>query len=635
LQGTIDNHINDNTNYGDSSNNFSHRQQTQPPSMEALSDYPYGQLGQVAVVSIPSTTTISSSSTFPSSSFANETTQTDQTPYIEEDNLSTPYPLPFGLNKTTAFIADFGNSSASGAASALNLPKIMMLDIQTGNITPFLALKHSDPNFTPIDIVFDYNSSALYVLSTGSNQEEDANNNNATTTPTNNTNDLPNTGSLNNNKSSGVIWKISYQGEEQEAASDSNSSSINNSTDNNNNDSDDATSSLTSPTPSSSSNDTDSFDNITDSGVEDNNGLDDESFSYDEDEDDTDDDNIGTDDNSSTSSNSEVDTDDTREGSESSSPPPSDSSSQDTTTPPPDDPSTTPPASAPPDEQSPSTPPSTTPPPPSKVPENEAPVANDQRIEIEEDAPSVDIELTATDNNYGDIQNLEFTIVSDPTHGMLGEIRHQEEGSSGDRGSDNSQVAKATVRYTPDENYNGQDTFQFKVNDGHYNNNKADSNNAVATVTINITPVNDTPTAEDDTATTDQDTAVLIDVLANDADIDEQSNNGDDSFTIDSVDKQSTQGGSIARVNPGSGDNNDNNNNDDDSGRGTHNEKIEYTPAEGFSGTDKFTYTIIDSNGATESATVTVTVKAAVSETEELPTGALEDGEGKSDSDND
>jgi hypothetical protein len=57
LQGTIDNHINDNTNYGDSSNNFSHRQQTQPPSMEALSDYPYGQLGQVAVVSIPSTTT--------------------------------------------------------------------------------------------------------------------------------------------------------------------------------------------------------------------------------------------------------------------------------------------------------------------------------------------------------------------------------------------------------------------------------------------------------------------------------------------------------------------------------------------------------------------------------------------------
>ena len=642
LQDTIDNHINDNTDYGDSSNNYTHRQQAQPPSMEALSDYPYGQLGQVAVVSVPSTTTattISSSST-PSSSFANETTQTEQTPYIEEDNLSTPYPLPFGLNKTTAFIADFGNSSASGAASALNLPKIMMLDIQTGNITPFLALKHSDPYFTPIDIVFDYNRSALYVLSTGNNQEENANNNNNNnaTTPTNNTNDLPNTSSL-NNKSSGVIWKISYQGEEPEAASDSNSSSINNSTDNNNNDSDDdATSSLTSSPSSSSSNDTDSFDNITDSSIEDNNGLDDESFSYDEDEDDTDDDNIGTDDNSS-SSNNEVDTDDTSEGSASSSPPPSDSSSQDTTTPPPDDSSTTPPASAPPDEQSPSTPPSTIPPPPpppSKDPENEAPVANDQRIEIEEDAPSVDIELTATDNNYGDIQNLEFTIVSDPTHGMLGEIQQQEEGSSGDRGSDNSQVAKATVTYTPDENYNGQDTFQFKVNDGH-NNNKADSNTAAATVTINITPVNDAPIAEDDTATTDQDTAVLIDVLANDADIDEQSNNGDDSFTVDSVDKQSTQGGSIARVNTGSGDNNDNNNNnDDDSGRGTHNEKIEYTPAEGFSGTDKFTYTIIDSNGATESATVTVTVNAAaVSETEELPTGALEDGEGKSDNDND
>jgi len=72
-----------------------------------------------------------------------------------------------------------------------------------------------------------------------------------------------------------------------------------------------------------------------------------------------------------------------------------------------------------------------------------------------------------------------------------------------------------------------------------------------------------------------------------------------------------------------------------DSGHSNCDTSFEYTPAEGFSGTDKFTYTIIDSNGATESATVTVTVKAAVSEIQELPTGALEDGEGKSDNDND
>jgi Bacterial Ig domain len=605
--------INNNNNYGDSSNH-NPRQQAQPPSMEVLAAYPYGQLGQVAVVSVPSTTaTISSSS-----SSADETTETNQTTSIEEDNLSAYSPLPFGLNKTMAFIADFGNSSAYGAA-ALNLPKIIMLDVQTGNITPFLALKHYDPSFTPIDIAFDYNNSALYVLSTGNNQEEDTSNNNNTPT-LNDTHNSLNTGSL-NNKSNGIIWKISYQGEEQEAATGSNSSSINNSTDNNYNDSDNATSSLTTPPPSSSSNDTDSSDNSTDSSSEDSNGLDDESSSYYEDEDDTDDDSIGTDNNSS--SNSEEDTENNSEGSASSAPPPSDSSSQDTTTPP-DASSTTPPASPPTDEQSPVPPSTTQPPPSSKVPDNEAPVANDQRIEIEEDSPSVDVELTAADNNYEDLQNLEFTIVSDPAHGVLGEIR-QEEASSGDSGSDDSQAAKATVTYTPDENYNGQDSFQFRVNDEG----KADSN--TATVTINITPVNDAPTAEDDAATTDQNIPVLVDVLANDVDIDEESNNGDDSFTIDSVDEQSAQGGSISRVNTGS----ESDGNNDDAGRGTHNEKAEYTPAEGFSGTDKFTYTIVDSNGATESATVTVIVKQVVAETEELPNGALEDGEGKGDNDND
>jgi hypothetical protein len=97
-------------------------------------------------------------------------------------NTSSPYQYPslttFGLNKTAAFIADFGNYSGSElgselSAGTLNLPKIMMLDVQTGSITPFLELKYPDPNFTPIDLAFDYNNNALYVLSAGNNGDDD------------------------------------------------------------------------------------------------------------------------------------------------------------------------------------------------------------------------------------------------------------------------------------------------------------------------------------------------------------------------------------------------------------------------------------------------------------------------------
>ena len=107
-------------------------------------------------------------------------------------------------------------------------------------------------------------------------------------------------------------------------------------------------------------------------------------------------------------------------------------------------------------------------------------------------------------------------------------------------------------------------------------------------------------------ATTDQDTPAVIDVLANDRDIDE-----DDRVTIDSVDDESVQGGNVRII----GDNDDGgaDDTDDDNNSGSNTiEKIEYTPAEGFFGNDEFTYTIIDRNGATNSAKVVVTVNQVV-----------------------
>ncbi|NBB96533.1 MAG: hypothetical protein GVY16_12465, partial [Planctomycetes bacterium] len=82
-----------------------------------------------------------------------------------------------------------------------------------------------------------------------------------------------------------------------------------------------------------------------------------------------------------------------------------------------------------------------------------------------------------------------------------------------------------------------------------------------------------------DSATTGQDTAVTIDVLANDSDP-----NAGDVLTVDSV----TQGASGSVTNNGS--------------------DVTYTPDAGFTGTDTFDYTVSDGNGGFDTATVTVTV---------------------------
>ena len=83
--------------------------------------------------------------------------------------------------------------------------------------------------------------------------------------------------------------------------------------------------------------------------------------------------------------------------------------------------------------------------------------------------------------------SLTYTIVTPPAHGQL-------TGSGANRS------------YAPDLNFNGADSFTFKVNDGSH-----DSN--TSTVTITVTEVNDAPTANDDTATTDEDTQVNISAL--------------------------------------------------------------------------------------------------------------------------
>ncbi|EJG0880195.1 tandem-95 repeat protein, partial [Vibrio parahaemolyticus] len=127
-----------------------------------------------------------------------------------------------------------------------------------------------------------------------------------------------------------------------------------------------------------------------------------------------------------------------------------------------------------------------------------------------------------------------------------------------------------TVTYTPDDNYVGKDTFTYVVTSGGVSES--------TTVTVNVTPVNDTPVAKDDIATTQEDTAVTIDVLPNDTDID------GDKLSIQSATVPEAQG----KVEIVDG-------------------KLVFTPAENFNGHAEITYTVTDGQ-LTDEAKVTVTV---------------------------
>lgn len=100
-----------------------------------------------------------------------------------------------------------------------------------------------------------------------------------------------------------------------------------------------------------------------------------------------------------------------------------------------------------------------------------------------------------------------------------------------------------------------------------------------------VNTANQTPTPVDDTAATEQNQAVTVDVLANDAD----PNN--DTLMVIGV---GTPAHGIAAIDPAG--------------------SVTYTPTAGFAGLDNFTYTVNDGRGGTAQATVNITVNAAANQ---------------------
>ena len=206
-------------------------------------------------------------------------------------------------------------------------------------------------------------------------------------------------------------------------------------------------------------------------------------------------------------------------------------------------------------------------------PVNDAPTADPDAKSTPEDTDLVfpASDLTANDSKGPSDESAQALTVTDvsviagQTHGTVS-------------------LSGGQVTYRPDANYNGPASFRYRVCDSG---DPQECTVDVARVDVEITPVNDPPTANDDTPTTAEDTDQTINVLANDTDPE-----GNGSLDPASVSIVSGQG-------PANG-----------TATANANGTITYSPDPDFTGTDSFDYRVCDDADPAlcDEARVTVTV---------------------------
>ena len=186
---------------------------------------------------------------------------------------------------------------------------------------------------------------------------------------------------------------------------------------------------------------------------------------------------------------------------------------------------------------------------------NNAPVAVNAALNVDEDTVAGGI-LSASDV---DNDPLTYSLVNNASQGIV----------------TITDSATGAYSYTPNANATGADSFTFKANDG-----LVDSN--IATVTVNITAVNDAPVANDDSASVDEGQSVNINLAINDTDVE-----GPVDLVSIVIALKPTNGALVVNAN------------------GT----VDYTHDGSESTADSFTYTILDADGAvSNAATVSLTV---------------------------
>ncbi|QEY14502.1 tandem-95 repeat protein [Cellvibrio sp. KY-GH-1] len=183
-------------------------------------------------------------------------------------------------------------------------------------------------------------------------------------------------------------------------------------------------------------------------------------------------------------------------------------------------------------------------------PVNDAPVSSNQNLTTPEDT-ALNGQVVASDVE-GDA--LIYTVTGLPTNGSV-----------------TLDVATGSFVYTPNADYNGNDSFVVTIDDG---------NGGITTSLINIgvIPVNDAPVSSNLNLTTPEDTSVSGQVSASDIDGDTLS------FAVGTA----PANGSVT-LNAATG-------------------SFVYTPSAKFNGSDSFVVTISDGNGGTTTSVVTIGV---------------------------
>jgi len=180
------------------------------------------------------------------------------------------------------------------------------------------------------------------------------------------------------------------------------------------------------------------------------------------------------------------------------------------------------------------------------TPVNDLPTADSQSLATDEDT-TLEVSLSGSDID-GDA--LSFIVTVQPQNGTL----------SGPLPS---------LIYTPNVNFNGQDSFSFVANDGS-------GNSQEASVTIETTPINDQPTVVEQAITVMQDMDVDITLMGEDIDGDEIT------FSIIEGPVNGTLSGQLP--------------------------DLVYTPLSGFVGSDSFTYQASDGSMDSLPAVVSITI---------------------------